>query len=1052
MSVIDNSLLLTAPAGSSSYQISRSLRFSPPDSSFLSKSFASSGNRKTWTWAAWVKRSAGGTEQCLFSGGTGSNNSTFGQVIFANNDSLRVNGYSATWRETAQIFRDYSAWYHIIISFDTTKATAADRVRVFVNGVQVTTFAQSSDPTQNTDYGINQADAHNIGKTTLASGYISAYFADVHFLDGTAVTDAAGFTTTDLTTGQLIPKAYTGNYGLVSVAEATGALPIFNTTGTYGVVKGVGTRTDSNSASIVLAVPMDGTSGGTSFSDQSATIKGSGSAKTITVNGNTVTSTSQSKFYGSSGYFDGSGDYLTLANNSDFDFGSGNYTLEVWVYPTDVSTTRNVLSRSFNGGTGNYSGFILSTSNFLETTTQTAWDVTISKTLTANTWQHLAVVRNSNTWTYYINGVSVGTATVSGSVPTGPGDVQIGRRDGQGEFQGYMSDVRIYKGVAKYTSNFTPVISQVNSFHLPFSDNSTTAALGTDTSGNGNTWTVNNFSVTAGVNNDSLVDTPTSYGTDTGVGNEVRGNYCTLNPLDSGGGTVSNGNLEHTYNSSNLRVKSTISIPVTGKWYAEFVASNAGGGNSLVGIATGASALTGTNWYLGNDAGSWGLQIGSGTMYTYNNGGYSSFGTANNGDVIGVAVDRAAGKIWWSVNNTWIASGDPANGTNARYSNVPATDTLFFALSNANSSSIVCNFGQRAFAYTAPSGFKALVDTNLPTPVVAKGSAAFQTLLYTGNGSARSITGLDFSPDFVWIKARSSATQHNLYDAVRGATKELYSDYTDAEGTALQGLTAFNSNGFSLGSLSVVNGNGNSYVAWNWDGGTSTVTNTAGSISCQLRANASAGFSIIGWTGTGVNASIGHGLGVAPKMVITKNRTDSGTPWAVDLIGVLPTSPSYLLLNSTQAANAGGSTATSSVVNILEFNDRNGNGKAMIMYAFAPVSGYSSVSSYVGTGSADGPFVYTGFRPKFIMVKRSDASGEPWVIHDSTRDIYNGYSVELYPNSSAAEGGPYSPPIFDFLSNGFKIRSGGATAVNGSGGTFIYYAVAESPFQYARAR
>jgi hypothetical protein len=566
--------------------------------------------------------------------------------------------------------------------------------------------------------------------------------------------------------------------------------------------------------------------------------------------------------------------------------------------------------------------------------------------------------------------------------------------------------------------------------------------------------TVDDVLLVDGAAGASLVDTPTSYGTDTGVGNEVRGNYCTLNPLDSGGGTVSNGNLEHTYNSSNLRVKSTISIPATGKWYAEFVASNAGGGNSLVGIATGASALTGSNWYLGNDAGSWGLQIGSGTMYTYHNGAVSSFGTANNGDVIGVAVDRAAGKIWWSVNNTWIASGNPANGTNARYSNVPATDTLFFALSNSNSSSIVCNFGQRAFAYTAPSGFKALVDTNLPEPVVAKGSSAMDVKLYTGNGGTQTISGLEFGPDFVWLKRRDAARNHALYDVVRGVKKYLASDSTSAEyEPASGGVSSFDASSFTVveqGGVAI-NESSASMVAWTWDAGASTVTNTAGSITSQVRANPSAGFSVVTWTGTGSSATVGHGLGVAPSMVIAKRRDAAGWDWPVWHTKL--TSGVYsLFINNTNAeasrSDIWSSAPSSTVFNFGNSGQVNGSGGTYVCYAFSPVSGYSSAFSYTGNGDSSGPFVYLGFRPRFIIQKRTDSAGS-WLLIDTARDPVNVARNELFANAGAAEYDNGS--LVDVLSNGFKIRATFAN-MNASGGSFIGYAFAENPFQYARAR
>jgi hypothetical protein len=326
--------------------------------------------------------------------------------------------------------------------------------------------------------------------------------------------------------------------------------------------------------------------------------------------------------------------------------------------------------------------------------------------------------------------------------------------------------------------------------------------------------------------------------------------------------------------------------------------------------------------------------------------------------------------------------------------------------------------------------------------------------LYTGNGngSTQTISGLGFSPDLVWLKARSFAPSHHLFDTIRGATKFLGSDTTNAEQTGADRLTAFDSTGFTLGSNAEVNQSSSTYVAWAWDAGTSTdPSNTAGSITSQVRANVSAGFSVVSWTGTSSSGTIGHGLNVAPAMIIVKCRSTGGTGWPVyhqSLGGV----DKVITLQSSAAvqtiSNYWNTTAPSSTTfGVASGYDNNVNGATMIAYAFSPVVGYSSFGSYVGNGSSDGVFVFCNFRPRYLMIKRSSGIGD-WVIYDSVRLTYNANNVELYANSSGAE--VVDDPI-DILSNGFKIRTTGS-GVNSSGNTYVFAAFAESPFQYARAR
>jgi hypothetical protein len=358
------------------------------------------------------------------------------------------------------------------------------------------------------------------------------------------------------------------------------------------------------------------------------------------------------------------------------------------------------------------------------------------------------------------------------------------------------------------------------------------------------------------------------------------------------------------------------------------------------------------------------------------------------------------------------------------------------------------NFGQRAFSYTAPSGFKAICDSNLPAPVVAKPSSSFNVKLWTGTGATNAITGLGFSPDLVWIKIRSAAADHNLVDSVRVGTRPylLYPNATNAENTSYTlGVQSLDSAGFTLGTDGDINGSGYTYAAWAWDAGTSTVSNTAGSITSQVRANATAGFSVATWS-SGSGGTVGHGLGVAPALIIAKARTGA-SQWIVyhSATGV----GGYLYLSATSAVGTNIANVWSPVSSTV-FNVNNGlfpTPYDYVSYHFAPVSGYSSMSSFVGNGSSDGPFVYTGFRPRWLLIKRSDGIRK-WMIFDTARLGYNPDNNHLSPDQSNAED---PTDMIDILSNGFKLRIADAD-VNASGGTYIYFAVAENPFAYARAR
>jgi hypothetical protein len=780
------------------YQISRSLRFNSADSAYLNRTPASATNRRTWTWSGWIKRSSlvKTNELVLFACRPSA------YTIFsirhsssANPDTILLEDNNGTNLRTTQVFRDVSAWYHIVLAVDTTQATSTDRVKLYVNGSQVTAFSATTYPTQNLDMQINTANAHGVGGYSFNTAEtFDGYMTEVNFIDGTQLTPSS-FGETNAQTGVWGPKAYSGSYG-------------------------------------------------------------------------------------------------------------------------------------------------------------------------------------------------------------------------------------------------------ANGFYLNFSDNSNTTAatLGKDYSGNGNNWTPNNFSVTAGAGNDSLVDSPTSYGTDTGVGGTVRGNYCTWNAiLQTLGGTAStytNGNLVASSSNSNW-VLGTIRIN-DAKYYFELVPDSAASGLYLGINST-------TDVRIAAYSGGIEASPGGGS----NQGSLASW---SNGDIIGVAVDGPNKTVQFYRNGSTY-------GTLVTYTT--ALDLWAFARNGgAGSSQVTANFGQRPFAYTAPSGFKALCTQNLPTPTIGATTATqagkyFNPVLYTGSGypgSPQSISGVGFQPDFTWVKRRSNPADHCLVDAVRGAGKALFSNATSGEdATAGYYVTAFNSDGFSVDLGSETNTVGNTYVAWNWKANGSGSTNTSGSITSTVSANTTSGFSVATYTGngtTGTQVTVGHGLDVAPKMIIVKDRSNTNN-WVVytTILG----SNKYLYLNLTDAAGSVGPyelSPTSSVFYI-QGTETNASGHTYVAYSFAEISGYSKFGSWTGNGSSDGPFVYTGFKPAYILWKRTDSSaGGDWGIVDATRNPSNVVGEYLAADTSGA-GATYS--MLDMVSNGFKIRWSD-TSTNASGGTYIFMAFASAPLKFSLAR
>jgi hypothetical protein len=1015
-------LLGTGAVAAEGYAIERSVRFNSSDSAYLSRTPASAGNRKTWTWAGWVKRSALNSSQVIFSSGPFASPGDVVILQFSNSagnagDTLNLFAYPNSVT-TTRVFRDTSAWYHIVWAFDTTQSTASNRSRLYVNGAQVTDLTGTY-PTQNQDYGVNAVVVHAVGRYTYTSNrYFNGYLADIHFIDGQAL-DPTSFGEFD-TNGIWQPKAYTGSYGTN------------------------GFHLDFSDNSTAAALGTDTSPNGNDWDVNNLFTRSVTTLPAVA--------------------FDGSGDYLQLAYNSDWDLSNSDFTIEAFINSTDTTTNYpSIIGRWQAAGQALWDFRPQSTDAgdnffFIYNNGSSSVPINSGAFVCDGSWHHLAVTRSGTNLYMFVDGVlktthNIGTATISNNTNV---PLYIGYDPyGASYYNGFTSNLRLIKGTALYTSNFTPPsapLTAVTNTKLLCcqSSNSATAATvspGTITANGDVSATTRSDS---SPDEDSLVDVPTNgTETDTGVGGEVRGNYATLNFLTlSGFGSLKNGNLEQEGpdNSTDTIASSTIAVN-TGKWYWEVTALNSSG-TINVGTARGRCGIKPVSDAMSVSPGS------SASSYSYltsgqkiNNSSLANYGTAiNTNDVVGIALDLDAKTLTFYLNG--VSQG-------VAYSSLPALEyapSLAGAGNGVGASAMqwACNFGQRPFAYTAPSGFKALCTANLPAPVVTKPSEYMDIALYTGNGGTQTVSGLEFSPDLVWVKSRNNASWwHVLTDAVRGGGYYLHSNNTNAEGGGGTSLvTGFTSDGFTLNNSpnGTVNNSGDTYVAWTWDAGSSTVTNTNGSITSQVRANPSAGFSIFSWVGTGASGTIGHGLGVTPKLIIIKTRSAT-TNWVV-FTTVVDGSPDYLYLNLTNAKGDFNSLSlTTSTFNPGGGSNSNPSGQNMIAYCFAPVDGYSSFGSYTGNGSADGPFVFTNHRPRWILLKRTDTTSN-WTIIDTAREGYNVDNDPLYPNLSNAEG---TTDLADILSNGFKLRSADAS-VNANAGTYIYASFAEQPFQYSRAR
>ena len=719
------------------------------------------------------------------------------------------------------------------------------------------------------------------------------------------------------------------------------------------------------------------------------------------------------------------------------------WTFSAWVKrgPSDYA---NLLSTDYNtsGTYGAYIGFFTNKLRIYDNASGSVqWHLDSDMLFRDySSWYHIVVAvdttqgTNTNRVKAYVNGTQISLTATTWPDQNDDGEINsteahtIGIMTVNGsadyKYDGYMAEMHFVDGTALDASSFGETNEDTgqwipkkyagtygtNGFYLDFKDNSGTTAttLGKDSSGNGNNFTPQNFSVSAGVGNDSLEDTPTN-------------NYSTLNPLNglgSGFYASLNGALDYNITDTAYIGLSTIAVPTSGKWYAECTATD---------VESLGFGLRPSDWHGG-------LFV-KGYLYLYygktwkDNAEQETVTAISDGDIVGCAVDRTAGTVQFSLNGTNKGS------TLA----LVADEEYYFWVSRGASSGGApigsVNFGQRAFSHQ-PSGFKGLCTSELPTPTIKKPTDYFNTVLYTGNGAVKTVTGAGFQPDLLINKRRDSANVTLVVDSGIGTAYGRSTALTDEDWAS---NVTLNSDGFVTANTasSAINHNGGTYVSHFW------------------KESATAGFDIVTYTGTGSNPQTrAHSLGVAPEMIILKNRsgTNDDEHWAIYHHKSNATPEDYWARMNTTGAfedlEMWNDTApTSSVFTTQNHAISNYNGDTFVAYLFSSVEGYSKAGGYSGNGNANGAFVYLGFKPAFLLIKCTN-SAESWEIYDNKRLGHNVNNESFFPDLDNAES---SEDRVDLLSNGFKARinSGG---LNGSSKDYIYLAFAETPFKYATAR
>ncbi len=952
-----NNILAGSSGQATGYTIDQSLRFNDDDSAYLNRTAGTATSNDIGTFSFWTKRGNLGGGNSFFSNHSDANNRTY---IGFDADTItmfgKISGSANVELLTTPVFRDSGAWYHIVIAVDVTQSTASNRVKIYVNGTQITDFGTATYPAQNTDLPLFSKTNHQVGAFFSSSigDYYDGLLSEYHYIDGQALTPAS-FGESNSATNQWQAIEYEGSYGdngFYQKYASTGGHTSFTSSGSWTAPTGV---------TSVDYLVVGGGGGGASASGGGGGGAGAFRSGTLSV----TPGTTYSITVGAGG---AGGSNSVGANGSDSVFSS--ITSNGGGGGGTSTGSANGNASGGGGGNGGSAGAGGTYGNAGGSGTESQIGGGGGGASAAGT------AGVGSPYFGYGHGGAGSASSITGSSVTysGGGGGGVGRsgaggNGGSGGGGGGAATSQTPSNGTANTggggggSNATSQAGGTGGSGIVVIKPAAGFGLGLDSSGNGNNFTANNLVAT-----DQVLDSPSN-------------NFCVLNPIDTNtSGTLSDGNL---VTSGNARVTMQ---PESGQWYYE----KDGSGVSVSGAFN--PSLTSGTYNFGS----------SGT------GGYSD------------------------------------------------------------------GNGKGNFDNAVPSGYLAVCSDNLSASI-SDPTAYFNTVLYTGTGSTNAITGVGFATDMVWNKSRSATLEHHLFDTVRGATKYFSVAQADAEATDANSLTTFGSDGFTVGSSATDNQTSGTYVSWNWKAASSNTSVSAGSIdgtnptiACTRRTNTTAGFSIVSYSGSGsAGDTVAHGLSQTPDLIIIKNRS-AITNWVVNSPSIDSAFTKWALkLDLTEAISTDSTIWNNTAPNSTVFtlgtageSNRN-NPDNYIAYCFNSVEGYSKVDSYTGNGNADGTFVYTGFRPAFIFIKRVTSAGSNSYIVDNKRIGYNSFDTStdngsnkyLWPDSNAAEGNGTTAKGtgIDLVSNGFKFR-GNSSDYNASGNDYLFYAIAESPFKTSNAR